>query len=185
MPRNQSSTRLQSPFGTLLVSRGRRQAIAIALFLVLSVGQGCFTYHATAIPDIQPEEEVRVTLEDRSFRRVAPGADQSAPPRLEGRFGGATADSLTLQVWIGEAYAGTPFYSSYQNLMLPLDQVIQIENRQLDKGRTALVTAGVLVTIGVLIESVGLTDVFGSGGGDGPPDPPEPQGITFSWSWLR
>jgi hypothetical protein len=149
------------------------------------VGQGCFTYQTTSIPDIQPEEEVRVTLEDRSFRRVAPGADQGALPRLEGRFGGASEDSLTLRVWIGEAYAGTPFYSTYQNLMLPVDQVIQVENRKLNKGRTALVTAGVLVGIGVLIEGIGLTNVFGSGGGDGPPDPPEPEGLVFSWSWIR
>lgn len=159
----------------LIMSRQLRRSAAVALLLVMTAGQGCYTYHMASLPELRPEEEVRVTLNEEGFRSALPGANRDSPRRLEGRFGGATADSLILRVWIGEAYEGTPFYSTYQNMMLPMDQVLGLENRQLSRGRTAVVTAGVLVLIGVLIESIGVVDFFGGGGDGGPPDPPEPE----------
>jgi len=154
------------------------------MLLALVAGQGCYTYHTTQLSDVQPGEEIRVEIEERGFRVAAPGATREATPRLEGRFGGMTTDSLTLQVWIGEAYQGTPFYSTHQNLMLPLEQVLRVENRQLSRTRTALVTAGVGVLIAVLIDSVGWIDVFGIGDDGGPPQPPDPEGFAGG-GWIR
>lgn len=161
----------------ILLSPSLRRRSALLLLLVVTAGQGCFTYQAAELPEIRTGEEVRIVLEEEGYRRVAPGAQQGAAPRFEGRLFAVTPDSLTLSVWIGEAYQGTPFYSTYQNLMLPLEQIRSVEHRRLSKGRTALVAGGVMVLIGVLIESVGFTDLWGGDGGGGPPDPPEPVGF--------
>lgn len=174
MPRTKSHEPAPPRVRRRFLSRMRRHAASIVFLLVLPFSQGCYSYHTTSLPQVQPEEEIRITLEEQGYRRVAPGAGLNSAPRVEGRFGGMTGDSLTLRVWIGEAYAGTPFYSTYQNVMLPLNEVQRVEHRRLSKGRTAAVAAGVLVGIGALIESVGWIDVFGSGDENGPPDPPEP-----------
>jgi hypothetical protein len=144
---------------------------------VLASGQACYSYHTAQLPNIQPGEEIRLSLEEEGFRRVVPGAGQNAAPRVEGRLAGVTNDSVTVRVWIGEAYQGTPFYSTYQNLTLSLEQVRSVEHRTLSRRRTALVAGGALVLIGVLIESIGFTDLFGDGGGGTIPQPPDPTGI--------
>ena len=76
-------------------------------------------------------------------------------------------------VWIGEAYAGTPFEASYQDVILPRAEVFRVEHRQLDKVRTGLVAAGAVAVIAYLIDSVGVFDIFPSRGPGTPPEPPE------------
>jgi len=157
--------------------RTRRRRAGILLLVVLATGQGCYSYHTTQLPDIQLGEEVRLVLEDRGYRRVAPGAAQEAAPMLEGRLAGVTNDSLTLSVWIGEAYRGTPFESAYQDIAIPLIDVQRVEHREFSRKRTALVAAGVVAVIFVLIEGIGLVNFLGNGGEDDEPDPPLPVGI--------
>lgn len=162
-------------------ARRHRRVVAAALLPVLAVGQGCYSYHVTDLQSLTPDEEIRVSLDAAEYRRVAPGGSMAGPQRIEGRFAGLKEDSLIVAVWIGESYVGTPFASAYQDIMIPREEVVGVEHRQLSKGRTALVTAGSLALIAVLIDSVGLVQVFGSGGGDGPPDPPEPEGSVIGY----
>ncbi len=141
--------------------------------LLLSVrgGQGCYGDHVVDLQGVTPGEEIRIQL-DRQDRRVAPGGAAAGPRRLEGRFGSVTADTLVMSVWIGKNFAGTPFASSYQDIQIPLGDIEVTENRQLSKGRTALVGVGMAALITVLIDSIGLVQVFGSGGDGDPPLPP-------------
>lgn len=152
----------------------RRRRTGILLLVVLATGQGCFSYHTTQLPDVQPGEEVRIVLQETSYRQIAPGAAPEAAPRLEGRLVGVRDDSLTLSVWIGEQYRGTLFESTYQDLVIPLMDVQRVEHRVLSGRRTALASAGVVVLIVSLIESIGLVKILGSGGGDNIPNPPLP-----------
>ena len=96
---------------------------------------------------------------------------------LEGQLAGVTNDSLTLSVWIGEAYRGTPFESAYQDIAIPLIDVLRVEHREFSRKRTALVAAGVVAVIFVLIEGIGLVNFLGNGGEDDEPDPPVLTGI--------
>jgi hypothetical protein len=145
---------------------------------VLALGQGCYGYRATELPSLVPGEEVRVELNEAEYRRVAPGAALVGANRLEGRFAGLTEDSLLLSVWIGEAYRGTPFESAYQDVPIPRSDVARVENRQLSRTRTALVSVGVAALIAVLIDSVGLVEIFGGGRGGDLPGPPEPDPLV-------
>jgi len=154
----------------MLHPRWRR---ALLLLAVLATGQGCYSYHAAELPSLVPPEEIRVELEQAEFRRVAPGASMVGPPRVEGRFSRLAQDSLVVSVWIGDAYRGTPFESTYQDISIPLAEILRVENRKLSRSRTALVAAGAVTLIAVLIDGIGFVDIFGGGGDDGPPVPPE------------
>ena len=140
---------------------------------ILATSQGCFSYTVTELPGIRPQEEIRVELEDRGYRRIAPGANPNDRPRLEGRLARVDSDSLTVSVWIGEPYLGTPFQSTYQDIVIPLEHVRLVETRRLSRKRTALTAAGAVAVIAFLIDSIGFVDILGDGGvGEVPPDPP-------------
>lgn len=146
-----------------------------ALPFVLLAGQGCYTYHATELPRLTPGEQIRVELEDERDRTFVPGTSSMlGPRRLEGRFARLTEDSVIVSVWIGEAYAGTPFETAYQDVILSRGDVARVENRQLSKPRTAVVAVGALGVIAYLIDSLGWIEIFPGGGEGGPPEPPSP-----------
>ena len=173
MPRNQPSGRPSEDrlgFGRL---RTCRRMWGPCLLVILATGQGCFSYAVTELPRIRLQEEIRVELEDRGYRRIAPGANRDDMPRLEGRLARVDSDSLTVSVWIGEPYLGTPFQSTYQDIVVPLDDVRLVETRRLSRKRTALTAVGAVAIIVFLIDSIGFVDILGDGGvGEPPPDPP-------------
>lgn len=152
---------------------GRRRAV-VALLPVLMAAPGCYSYRATELPQLTPGEQVRVELGAEGQRTTVPGtAFMLGRPRLEGRFSRLTEDSVIVAVWIGEAYAGTPFEASFQDVMLPRAEVFRVEHRQLDRVRTGLVAAGAVAVIAYLIDSVGVFDIFPARGPGTPQDPPE------------
>ena len=153
-------------------SGATRRHVALLLLSVLLGGQGCYSYHVVELQGVTPGEEIRVQLGEAEYRRVAPGGGAAGPRRVEGRFASVTPDTLVMSVWIGKNFAGTPFASSYQDIQIPRGDIEVTENRQLSKGRTTLVGVGMAALIVVLIDSIGLVQVFGSGGDGGPPLPP-------------
>ena len=144
------------------------------LLVILATGQGCFSYAVTELPQIRLQNEIRVELEDTGYRRIAPGgASRNQRPRLEGRLAKVDRDSLTVSVWIGEPYLGTPFQSTYQDIVVPLEDVRVVEARRLSRRRTTLAAAGTVALIAFLIDTIGLVNILGDGGvGEPPPDPP-------------
>ncbi len=162
------------PGSRRLFRSGRRRAAAALLF-VLVAGQGCYAYHETELGRLTPGEQVRVRLKDKNTEEPVPGiAPTVTQRRFEGRFRRVAGDSVIVSIWIGAAYAGTPFESTFQDVILPRTDIAEVENRQLSKSRTALVAAGVGVVIAALISRVGWDRVFSLGGGSGPPPPPSP-----------
>jgi hypothetical protein len=143
----------------------------------MMMSQGCFTYRATSVPALEPGEEVRVTLSEQGSRVVLPGALEAR--RVEGRFTESTTDTLTISVWIGAAYRGTPFESTYQRVDLSRLEVLAVENRQLSKTRTGLLVAGVAAIIVTMIDQLGIYPIFSGDGTGGLPTPPEPDGVIL------
>lgn len=151
-----------------------RRRPVLALLTAVVAAQGCYSYRTTELPQLISGEQVRVELGNEGQRTLVPGtAFMIGRPRLEGRFSRLTEDSVIVSVWIGEAYAGTPFESSFQDVVLPRDEVARVEHRRLDKVRTGLVAVGAVAVIAYLIDSVGVFDIFPSRGPGTPPEPPE------------
>ncbi|MGH7505002.1 MAG: hypothetical protein ACRELX_05110, partial [Longimicrobiales bacterium] len=111
---------------------------------MFATGQGCYRYTPAELPDVEPDAEVRVTLNDEGSNSVLPGSYAVGEQRVEGRLSGFSEDSLVISVWIGEAYRGTPFESTYQRVAIAREDVVSVEDRQLSKPRTALVAVGVV-----------------------------------------
>ena len=147
------------------------------MLAALATGQGCYTYRATDVRAVAPDEEIRVTLNDRGVGTVLPGAGGSPQRTVEGRFGQLTDDTLVMSVWIGEAYRGTPFETTYQRVAVPRIDVLGVENRQLSKTRTAIVAAGAVAVIVTLIDRLGVIPIFNRDDSGGQPTPPEPEGF--------
>lgn len=155
-------------------ARRARRRTSFALVSVLVAGQGCYAYHRTELPDLARGEQVRVRLADKDPVALSGGGPVVGHKTIEGRFDRLDTDSVILSVWIGEAYAGTPFETTYRTLMLPRDVVARVENRQLSKSRTTVMAAGAVAVIALLIDRIGWDRVFSGGGGQGPPNPPSP-----------
>ena len=154
-------------------ARAVRPVAPAGLLLLLAVTQGCYGYHTTELPRLTPGEEVRLELADRERTRIPGTSAMIGQRRFEGRFARLTEDSVIVSVWIGQAYAGTPFEATYQDVVLPRDEVARVENRQLDKIRTGLMAAGAVAVIAYLIDTIGVFEIFPGGGGEAPPAPPE------------
>jgi hypothetical protein len=154
-----------------------RRRCAIVLLCALATGQGCYVYRSADVGAVEPNEEVRVTLTDRGSSTVLPGAYATGERMVEGRFAELTQDSLVISVWIGEAYRGTPFETTYQRVAIPRVDVVEIEDRQLSKARTAIVAAGVVAVIVTMIDQLGVIPIFRRSDDGGQPTPPEPEPV--------
>ena len=158
--------------------RSRRRGLNASLLAALAASFGCYRYAPTELPGVEPNAEIRVTLNNEGYQRVLPQAPSVGTQTIEGRFMELTDDSLVMSVWIGEAYRGTPFETTYQRVSLPLADVVAVEDRQLSKPRTALLAAGAIALIVTLIDRLDVIEIFGDSG-SGPPQPPEPDGVIF------
>jgi hypothetical protein len=141
---------------------------------VLLFGQGCYTYRPAQLPGVEPGVQVRVLLRDDDPFRLRPRADEDGGYRLDGSFVRLTEDSLSLSVWLGEAYRGTPFESVRQEYTFPRGDILRVEHRQFSRLRTTLLGAGIAVGIVALIKGIGQVIHDGAGQGGEPPLPPVP-----------
>lgn len=171
--------------GTRLVAsecgRTVRSAIAgrssVLVLAALLTAPGCYSYTGTTIEALEPGEEVRVTLTASGAASALPGSPGA--DNFEARFTEARPDSLEFSVWIGAAYRGTPFESTYQTIVLPRSDVTAVEDRQLSRNRTALVAVGVVAVILTIIDQLEWVPIFSTGDDDSPGGIPEPEGIIL------
>ena len=110
---------------------------------------------------------VRVTTD--AAVRIGPTVG-SITERLEGRLTPMDADSLTLAMWIGKDYQGSPFANVRQRVSLGRQEIVEVRRRSLSATRTGLAAAGVLLVTAVLIDRV----VFQPNPNPNPIDRPEP-----------
>ena len=166
----------------------RRGLTGVGVLLPLApLLAGCSSYRPIELTSVAPGEEIRVVVRDErpADRYRRPGADAlfkaSAVPtfEIEGDLVRLTSDSLTLSIWIGRDYLGTPFETVREEVALPRSEVVRVERRTFSRGRTALLVAGVTAAIVVLIDRIGTVEVSGGSGDDGPPRPPVQEGALI------
>ena len=143
--------------------------LAVLVSAVVS-STGCYGYFASAPEAIQPGEEIRVVLSNDARRFSA-----AAMPResyLDGDLLTLTPDSAALSVWVGQSYQGTRFETAHQTVMLPREQIVSFQRRELSEWRTAAAAAAVIGIAAALISQVGFEEDPNSGGTSNPPPPP-------------
>jgi len=115
----------------------------VALLLALSasfVMGGCFSYRPTDVSQVEPSSRIRVSLADQEFPRLRAYLD-ARRGTVSGEFVGYQSDSLTMVV-------ETPI--SFQEISIARSSVLQVEKREVSRGRSALITAGIIGGIGLL-----------------------------------
>lgn len=154
------------------VSAGLVRATAvIAASLTLPA---CYTFRAIDPLVVSPGEQVQLLISGSSATGVT-RATLMGETFVEGNLVGISDDSISVSVWIGEAYRGTPFESVHQVYTVPRVDLVRLESRQLSKPRTALTILGILGGIYLFIDRMGFLEdpnPDSNGGIPFPPDPP-------------
>lgn len=147
-----------------------------ALLAPMLVLTGCFVYAPVGGASPSPGEDVRLVIHPEAARRLAAEAGRSVQ-RLDGRLVSMTGDSVAVSVWVGPGYRGTAFERMRRTYALAEPDVLEIQTRQLSRGRTALTALAVGAGLAFVIERV----VNSRGGASGQrPDPGPPAPVIIS-----
>lgn len=146
---------------------------ATAVFAVSLTLPACYTFAAIDPLAVSPGEQVQLVLSGSSARGILP-ATLLGETFVQGDLVGISDDSISVSVWIGEAYRGTPFESVHQAFTFPRVELVRLESRRLSKPRTALTTLGILGGIYLFIDRMGYLENPNPDSNGGTPPPPDP-----------
>jgi hypothetical protein len=161
-----------------------RRRLRLTPLLLALLAPACFRYQAVDLGAVSPQEEVRVLLTDEAAVRLALNYG-AINKRLEGQLAPAASDSLMLAVWIGRNYVGTSFENARQRLSLGRGEIMEVRRRTFSPARTAIVTAGVIGVIGIIIDRIGFLENPNPLPGGGRGDVPDQDGITIPIGRIR
>jgi hypothetical protein len=160
---------------------GARGLRSIAtLILALHLG-GCYTLVPTTLPGLVPGDQVRVQVggplsaELRLFL-----GDESAAGTLSGAVDRRDADGLLLL--LPSAYRPQGFHveTLHQRVRVPEMNVLRVDRRELDPGRTALAAGAV----GLAVGAIAWQAISSRSGGNTAPNP-DPGPAQSGWIQVR
>ncbi|MCY3610643.1 MAG: hypothetical protein OXH51_03835 [Gemmatimonadetes bacterium] len=120
--------------------RRRHSLLAIAAFLAVVVGGGCATYQQVTVPELPPQQRVRMRLAAEELARNIAFASGSQG-HLNGRFVEARGDSA---VFVLTSSTG------FSQVVLPVDAILQLERREAAQGRSFLLSVGLVGGVAAL-----------------------------------
>lgn len=131
--------------------------------LATLVCSACYAYTPAALDEVAPQQDVRLSLSQAEAARLEPYRG-SASRTLDGRVTEIGGDSLTVRVEAVSQLRGVRVETLYQYLHVAHADVLDVELKKLDKGRTYLLTgAGVVAAAALVISRIG-----GNSGASGP-----------------
>lgn len=137
----------------------------VAPLLLLSLS-GCYTYAPIQPSSIPPGASVRARVSATAAERIAPLIGVGDARLLTGRFAGPDATGYLVEVptttQVGPAGS---LQSLAQRISIPRGDLLEIETRTLNRGRTAAVV-GAAAVIGV---ATAINVLRGERGSDRPP----------------
>jgi hypothetical protein len=141
----------------------------VAVPVILTAG--CYRYEYVPLASAPVGEEVRVHLSEQGFARLIDGQRDEAAvtsPRLDGRLE-LSADNLVVLTVTLPSDPGNSRVDLRQRLLIPAGDVLQVERRQLDKTKTAIVAVGTTALVAALV----VRSVSGTFGGSTKEPPPQ------------
>ena len=120
--------------------RGHRSLLGTAVFLAVAVVGGCATYQQATVPELPPQQRVRMRLAaDELARNIAFASGNQG--YVNGRFVEERGDSA---VFVLTSSTG------YDQVVLPVEAILQLERREAAQGRSFLLTAGLVGGVAAL-----------------------------------
>ena len=146
------------------------RSIRPLLLLAAVLLTGCYSLVPVRVESVTPPMRVRAHLSPAGSERIAPilGSARSA---VDGQLVETTPEGVFLEVPSGQVQNGIRYETLTQKILIPRDDLVGLQRRQLDRFRTYLVAGAGAVAAGALIydalsglsgESVGRP---GGGGG--------------------
>jgi hypothetical protein len=130
----------------------------------LAATTGCYTYLPSAVNEVSPGTPVRIRLTAVEAGRLV--EQRLTDSRvLTGTLVEGDAENLLVDTSVGHNDVERGMRSVVQRVSVPAHEILEIEQRQLDRGRTGLVVGAGTVALGVVIA---LRSRGGGGGPDGP-----------------
>jgi hypothetical protein len=136
--------------------RFRRQrfiASRAALALAALVAGGCYRYVPIQDEGSAQHEQVRVRITEDAAGRLVKDLGVYTT-QLDGQYAQQGHDSVSLAVPIDRQYQGVTVGSTTQTLYLGRSEVVQVSRRQFDRGRTVLLSAGIVAGFAALAASI-------------------------------
>lgn len=122
----------------------------MALAFVVLNASGCFKYIPTELEALPPEQNVRVYV-SRSVVENLQEVTEFDEPIVRGRFVRHDEDEIFLWVPVGARQVGFHNTQLGQDVRIPLDGVVQLERREVDRLGTGALVAGGIGTAAVVL----------------------------------
>jgi hypothetical protein len=130
---------------------------------------GCYTYHPVGQADLRPEMPVRAHLSPSQAAELAEYLPSEADRLIEGTVVENGRDELMLLVPVTTANVRGVREKLNQRLGIPFDGIVEIEHKELDRGKTAVISVGGVILTGLfLFETLGPGFGGGNSGSEGP-----------------
>lgn len=130
---------------------------------------GCYSVRPVAGTELQPGTRVVATLTPEGAEQVA----AQVGPRVvgfEAAVGSAAGEQWEMFVYTLVKRDSTEETWNGERVMVPRAALASVSEKRLDRTRSYL--AAGIITVGALLLARGFQTGFFSGGGDGPPEPP-------------
>jgi hypothetical protein len=142
----------------------------VLLIAVLATATGCHTFQPASPGDLVPGQSVRVRVTGAYSDSLAPILQRDDSRVFEGVVASREASSFLLDVPVQHSLQGMSFETLSQRVEVPTSALIEVETRQLHKGRT-IAAVGVAAAVVGTVVAYQLSKDSGGGsipGGGGP-----------------
>ena len=112
----------------------------------------CYTYAPIDAGVLQPGMSVRARVSGAASDRLAPLLGATNSRLLTGTTIEANSGAFIIEVpMVVQAEVGTTFQTLYQRVSISRGELLELETRKLDRGRTGLVAGGAAIVAGSAI----------------------------------
>ena len=143
----------------------------IGALLMAAANAACYRYAPVPLGAAPASSEVRVRVTEAAAARLSPDLG-AFTTEIDGQIAPQGTDSVSVAVPIERAYRGVTVGTTTQTLFLGRSEILEVRKRELDRGRTTLVTAGVVVGFALLAAAVVQLADPNPDSQDGPAMPP-------------
>ncbi len=131
-------------------------------FLGLLTTAACYSYQTIPLDDVRPDLPVRLRVKPEATERVAAVVGYSTQD-VTGTVSSVNGDTILLTVRVSTASQASVAQQLYQRLDVPISQLIEVEQRHLNRTKTYACVAVVAAGAGALaVWAFTSPSVFGS-----------------------
>jgi hypothetical protein len=142
-----------------------------AALLALTIAAGCYHYVPVPVESVTPGSDIRARVSAEEARRLEPLLVRDDARVLEGLFLERQNGSILVQVPVVSELRGIRMETFHQRVDLPVSSILEMELKELDRGRTGLALgAGTVVLVALVVNQLRGS---GSSDRDGPLPPPD------------